>query len=80
MLVVPAIWMKPDKAGMYNFLLQWKISIDNYTNTETNNLFHELELPTSIFLIRKILNNQLMYHNIFSLSTQKKPINISNIL
>ena len=71
--IVPAIWMKPDKAGMYNFLLQWKIErIKCYTNTETNNLFHgQAQTPTSIFLVRKILNNPIDVQHILSIYSKK---------
>ena len=65
--IVPAIWMKPDKAGMYEFLLKWKIErIKCYTNTETNTIFAgQAQTPTSIFLLRKLcpINNLLSIYS-----------------
>jgi len=71
--IVPAIWMKPDKAQMYNFLLQWKLErIKCYTNTETNNLFHgQAQTPTSIFLVRKILHDPLHTQHVLSIYSKK---------
>ena len=77
--IVPAIWMKPDKAGIYDFLLQWKIErIKCYTNTETNNLFHgQAQTPTSIFLVRKLLGHST---NILSIYSKKTNNYISHTL
>ena len=52
--IIPSIWMKPDKAKMYNFLLQFKIlKLHCLTNTETNHVFSNLaQTPTCYFLLQ----------------------------
>ena len=53
--IIPAIWLKPDKNGMYHFLTQFKIHKMNFmTNTETNRMFSgEAQTPTTYFLLEK---------------------------
>ena len=53
--IIPAIWLKPDKKGMYTFLTQYKIHKMNFmTNTETNRMFSgEAQTPTTYFLLEK---------------------------
>lgn len=53
--IVPSIWMKPDKAGLYNILTSYKIEkLYCFTNTETNSLFRgEAQTPTCYFLLSK---------------------------
>ena len=53
--IVPAIWLKPDKNGMYEFLTQFKIHKMNFmTNTETNRMFSgQAQTPTTYFLLEK---------------------------
>tara|TARA_Y100000590_G_scaffold469425_1_gene656915 strand:- start:871 stop:2256 length:1386 start_codon:yes stop_codon:yes gene_type:complete len=55
-MIIPSIWMKQDKAGMYDFLLQYNITkIHCFNNTETNRMFHgHAQTPTSFFLLEKI--------------------------
>jgi len=55
-MIIPSIWMRPDRAKMYNYLLQYKISkIHCFTNTETNKFFHgKAQTPTCYFLLEKI--------------------------
>jgi tRNA1(Val) A37 N6-methylase TrmN6 len=55
-MIIPSIWMRPDRAKMYNFLLQYKLSkIHCFTNTETNKFFHgKAQTPTCYFLLKKI--------------------------
>ena len=52
--IIPSIWMKPDKAKMYNFLLQFRIlKLHCLTNTETNHIFSNLaQTPTCFFLLQ----------------------------
>lgn len=54
LFIIPSIWMKPDKAKMYNFLLQFKIlKLHCLTNTETNHIFSNLaQTPTCYFLLQ----------------------------
>ena len=53
--ITPSIWLKPDKAKMYNLLLNYNIShIKTYTNTETNKIFsYGAQTPTCYFLLQK---------------------------
>ena len=51
--IIPSIWMKPDKAKMYDFLLKFRIrKMHCLTNTETNHAFSNLaQTPTCYFLL-----------------------------
>jgi hypothetical protein len=53
--IVPSIWMKPDKARMYDYLLSYKIEkLHCLTNTETNRKFNgNAQTPTCYFLLSK---------------------------
>ena len=64
-IIVPSLWLKPDKAGMYNYLLNYKIEkIKLYTNTETNQIFKgQAQTPTTLFLLKK----EPRIHNIIPL-------------
>jgi len=58
--IVPIIWMKPDKAGIYDLLTNYNkiISIRSFTNTETNKIFNkEAQTPTCIIYLQKCNNN-----------------------
>ena len=52
--IVPSLWMKPDKAKMYGFLTQFKITkLHTMTNTETNQLFSgKAATPTCYFVLQ----------------------------
>lgn len=54
--IVPSIWMKPDKAGIYNLLTSHQIlALHTLSNTETNKIFnYQAQTPTCYFLSRKI--------------------------
>ena len=54
-MVVPSIWMKPDKAKMYHLLTKHKLHyIKCFTNTETNRIFKgQAQTPTCYFLMQK---------------------------
>ena len=58
-IIVPSMWLKPDKAGMYHYLLQYKIEkIHFFTNTETNQIFKgQAQTPTTLFLLKKESSN-----------------------
>ena len=62
--IVPSIWLKPDKAGLYNLLTQYKIEkLHCLTNTETNKLFNgEAQTPTCYFLLTNTLINNKTIH------------------
>ncbi len=54
--IIPNIWLKPDKAKMYEFITNnCKIlSIKNFNNTQTNKIFNnEAQTPTCIVCLQK---------------------------
>ena len=53
-MITPSIWMRPDRAKVYDFLTQFDIKkIHCFTNTETNKLFHgSAQTPTCFFLLK----------------------------
>ena len=53
-MIVPAIWMKPDKAKVYDLLTSYKIlKMKSFTNTQTNRMFNgEAQTPTTIFVLQ----------------------------
>ena len=59
LFLVPSIWMKPDKAGIYNLLTNYKLhKIRTYTNTETARLFKQkAQTPICMFLMEKKKND-----------------------
>lgn len=60
LVIIPSIWMKPDKAMMYNFLTSYKIKkLKCLTNTETNSYFSgQAQTPTCYFhLIKEPTDN-----------------------
>lgn len=52
---IPSIWLKPDKKGMYNYLLQYKIEwLNCFSNTQTNKIFKgKAQTPSCFFLLTK---------------------------
>lgn len=54
-MIIPSIWMKPDKAKMYNYITQFQLhKIKCFTNTETNQIFKgQAQTPTCYFLLEK---------------------------
>lgn len=59
-MIVPAIWLKPDKAKIYHLLTSYQIlKLRCFNNTTTNKMFHgHAQTPTSIFhLVKKNTNN-----------------------
>ena len=53
--IVPSIWMKPDKAKIYNLITSYKIEkLVSLNNTETNGVFNgNAQTPTCYFLLSK---------------------------
>lgn len=53
LMIVPSIWMKPDRARTYHYLTKFKInSIRCLTNTETNKVFSfQAQTPTCYFCL-----------------------------
>ena len=58
-MVVPSLWMRPDKEGIYDVMCKYKIhNVRCFTNTESNRIFHgKAQTPTSIFLLEKSPND-----------------------
>ncbi len=54
LFIIPSIWMKPDKAGMYSFMTRHKLDkIRCLTNTQTNKMFSgEAQTPTCCVVLR----------------------------
>jgi len=52
-MIIPSIWLKPDKAGMHKLLTSYKLEkIHCYTSNETNTIFKgEAQTPTCFFLL-----------------------------
>lgn len=57
-VIIPSIWLKPDKAKMYDFMLNYKLEYFNcMTNTETNQIFNKYaQTPTCYFKFTKTKN------------------------
>jgi 16S rRNA G966 N2-methylase RsmD len=73
-VIVPSIWLKPDKARTYHYLTSYKIEkLHCLTNTETNKIFKgEAQTPTCFFLLTKRETDN--YIHIFD-NNQNKYIN-----
>lgn len=58
-MIIPSIWLKPDKTGLHYYLTSPLFEITylrSYSNTETNRIFSgEAQTPTSTLVIRKKL-------------------------
>ena len=54
-VLIPSIWMKPDKAGMYELLLNYKIEkLHAFNASETNKIFgFNVQTPICYFLLTK---------------------------
>ena len=56
-MITPSLWMKPDKARIYDLLTGTTCQLEKircFTNTETNRLFHGCaQTPTCYFLAKK---------------------------
>lgn len=66
LVIVPSIWMKPDKAQTYNYLTYYKIrKLRCLTNTETNRVFSsQAQTPTCYFwLVNEPTNNVLTLYD-----------------
>jgi len=55
-IIIPSIWLKPDKEKIYDYLLQYKINyLHCLNNTETNKIFKgNAQTPSCYFLLEKI--------------------------
>jgi len=87
--IVPALWLKPDKAGIYYKLLKYKLHyIKSFSASETNQIFKkQAQTPTTLFLLQKTLvkkNNLSLFcsqeRKYISFNLKKnKPIPMTNI-
>ena len=61
-MITPTIWLKPDKAKVYDLLTSYKIlNLRCFNNTQTNKMFHgNAQTPTSIFLLQKSPTNNIL--------------------
>jgi tRNA1(Val) A37 N6-methylase TrmN6 len=57
-VIIPSLWLKPDKAKMYHFMINYKLEYLNcMTNTETNQIFNKYaQTPTCYFKLTKTKN------------------------
>ncbi len=58
-VVIPSIWMKPDKAGMYELLLKYQIEkLHAYHSTAVTKIFnYQVQTPLCYFLLTKRENH-----------------------
>ena len=70
-IIIPSIWLKPDKEKIYNYLLQYKINyLHCLNNTETNKIFKgNAQTPSCYFLLEKIKSDN--YISIWDNNTDK---------
>ena len=59
-VLIPSIWMKPDKAGMYNLLLKYDIEkLHTLNASEVNKIFsYHVQTPVCYFLLTKRENRE----------------------
>ena len=59
-LIIPSLWLKPDKAGLYNIFINLKIEkLVCLSTNETNKLFkYQAQTPTTYFLIKNNTDNE----------------------
>ena len=72
-LIVPAIWLKPDRSGIYNLLSKYKILyLKCFSSSQTSKIFeYNAQTPTCFFLIQKTeiltdIKNINIYDKIYS--------------
>jgi hypothetical protein len=63
LVIIPSIWMKPDKEKMYNFITKYKVQkLKCLTNTETNKIFNnQAQTPTCYFWLSKQFTDNSLY-------------------
>tara|TARA_B110001452_G_scaffold267064_1_gene275600 strand:+ start:1245 stop:2624 length:1380 start_codon:yes stop_codon:yes gene_type:complete len=72
-LIIPSLWLKPDKAGLYKTLTNLKIhKLHCLSTNETNKSFnYQAQTPTCFFLIENIDREQDSIINIYDKHEQK---------
>ena len=70
-VIIPSLWLKPDKAKAYNFLTAFNIKkMHCINNTETNRLFKgNAQTPTCYFLLKKEVSDG--YISLFDMDKQE---------
>tara|TARA_B110000483_G_scaffold3711_1_gene4383 strand:- start:12282 stop:13670 length:1389 start_codon:yes stop_codon:yes gene_type:complete len=70
-MVVPCIWLKPDKLKAYDYMCNFKIEkLHSHSNTDTKKIFNgNAQTPTSYFLLKNTLSNKKI--NIFDNDKQE---------
>jgi len=60
--IIPSLWMRPDKAKLHSFMLQYKIhKCKCLNNTQTNKWFKgNAQTPTCFFLLEKTKTNHMI--------------------
>jgi len=68
---IPSIWLKPDKQGLYKFLMQYDIQFLNcFSNTTTNSIFRgHAQTPSCFFLLTKRPSTNII--SIYDFSVKK---------
>lgn len=63
LVIIPSIWMKPDKQKMFNLITSYKIrKLKCLTNTETNKIFNkQAQTPTCYFWLEKQNTDHSLY-------------------
>ncbi len=61
-ILIPSIWLKPDRERMYYYLLQYNIKFLNcFSNTETNKIFKgKAQTPSCYFLLTKTESDRII--------------------
>jgi len=61
-LIIPLIWLKPDKCNIHGLLTQYKIEkIHCFSSNETNSIFRgEAQTPTCFFILTKIPTDHII--------------------
>jgi methylase of polypeptide subunit release factors len=54
-MIVPSIWLKPDRAGIYDLMMKHRlVALRSFTSSETKSIFKgKAQTPTSIFVLQK---------------------------
>jgi hypothetical protein len=73
-ILIPSIWLKPDKAGIYELLLKYEITrLHTLNSSETNKLFnYKVQTPLCYFLLTKRENKGKEIKKIELYDKQKK--------
>ena len=70
-MITPSLWLKPDKAKMYDYMMKYKIEkMVCLSNTKTNQIFSgEAQTPTCYFVASNEKSNNIL--NIYDIDREK---------